>query len=220
MSLLTEGGLEAVTLQRVAAKLDVVPGTLYRYFGSKDELLAAMQRRTIDDLHTSFVAIKSRWQAAAAACEGPDGTREVFEILAVSRFYLSVPRFAPERYRLVSALLADPRPVVPDEEARRAGPPLLAFLREVADLFGAASAAKALDAGDALERTLALWSGLHGSLQLNKLARFDDDRVARERLGLVLARTLLLGWGACPAALDAATRALDALDVATGLFTP
>ncbi|HEV8295692.1 MAG TPA: TetR family transcriptional regulator [Acidimicrobiales bacterium] len=41
MVLASEGGYEAVHMRDVSAKADVAMGTIYRYFSSKDELLAA-----------------------------------------------------------------------------------------------------------------------------------------------------------------------------------
>lgn len=43
MELATEGGYEAVQMRDVAARADVALGTLYRYFSSKDQLLAAVR---------------------------------------------------------------------------------------------------------------------------------------------------------------------------------
>ena len=41
MQLAAEGGYDAVQMRDVATKADVALGTVYRYFGSKDPLLAA-----------------------------------------------------------------------------------------------------------------------------------------------------------------------------------
>lgn len=43
MALAEEGGYEAVQMRDVAARADVALGTLYRYFSSKDQLLAAVR---------------------------------------------------------------------------------------------------------------------------------------------------------------------------------
>ncbi len=43
MDLASEGGYEAVQMRYVAARADVALGTLYRYFSSKDQLLAAVR---------------------------------------------------------------------------------------------------------------------------------------------------------------------------------
>ncbi|MCA9555215.1 MAG: helix-turn-helix transcriptional regulator, partial [Myxococcales bacterium] len=43
LALVTEGGFEALTLQRLAGRLGYAVGALYRYFPSKEALLAALQ---------------------------------------------------------------------------------------------------------------------------------------------------------------------------------
>lgn len=43
MELASEGGYEAVQMRDVAARAEVALGTLYRYFSSKDQLLAAVR---------------------------------------------------------------------------------------------------------------------------------------------------------------------------------
>jgi TetR/AcrR family transcriptional regulator, cholesterol catabolism regulator len=46
----TEGGYDAVRMRDVAARADIALGTLYRYFGSKDHLLAAAMASWTSDL--------------------------------------------------------------------------------------------------------------------------------------------------------------------------
>lgn len=48
--LASEGGYEAVQMRAVAERADVAIGTLYRYVGSKDELLLRCLERFIDDV--------------------------------------------------------------------------------------------------------------------------------------------------------------------------
>ncbi len=50
MELASEGGYEAVQMRDVAARADVALGTLYRYFSSKDQLLAAVRADWTDAL--------------------------------------------------------------------------------------------------------------------------------------------------------------------------
>ena len=48
----TEGGYDAVRMRDVAARADIALGTLYRYFGSKDHLLAAAMASWTGDLRS------------------------------------------------------------------------------------------------------------------------------------------------------------------------
>ena len=72
-----EGGLEAATLPKVAKKLDVTPMSLYRYVGSKQELLQLM------------LDAASPPQASAAE---PSGWREGMRLWASDLWELSMAR--------------------------------------------------------------------------------------------------------------------------------
>jgi len=52
MALGLEGGYEAVQMRDVAARADVAMGTVYRYFTSKDHLLAATLVHWVEMLDT------------------------------------------------------------------------------------------------------------------------------------------------------------------------
>ena len=55
MALGLEGGYEAVQMRDVAARADVAMGTVYRYFTSKDHLLAATLVHWVEMLDTRMV---------------------------------------------------------------------------------------------------------------------------------------------------------------------
>ncbi len=54
MQLAAEGGYDAVQMRDVATKADVALGTVYRYFGSKDHLLAASLASWVELLYIRF----------------------------------------------------------------------------------------------------------------------------------------------------------------------
>ena len=56
MRLLVEEGAHALTIQRLAHDLDYAVGALYRYFPSKDALLADLQRKVIHELRITTSA--------------------------------------------------------------------------------------------------------------------------------------------------------------------
>ena len=53
--IITADGLAALTMQRVADDVGCAVGSLYRYFSSKDALIAELQRDAIERLGTSFL---------------------------------------------------------------------------------------------------------------------------------------------------------------------
>jgi AcrR family transcriptional regulator len=194
-ALIADEGIDALTLGRLARDFDLVPAALYRYFASKDALIAELQRRTIEALHPRF--------AAAVAPAGADDSA-LGPLLRAGRFYLALPAQEPEAYAFITQLLGDPRPLVPDDEALRTAPALLAFLADVAALIRSAQTQGALAPGSASQRALMLWAALQGVCQLGKLGRFDSTRFDVPALGDATLTTLLLGWGAAPDALKCA----------------
>lgn len=205
MRLLVDGGLEAVTLQRVASELGIVTTALYRYFASKDALIAALQRRAVGTMHEHFTSVRrdvdTRRLSAEVAALAP--------LLALSRAYVALPETHAETFRLVAILLGDPRRLVADEEAAKAAPVVAAILGDMQQLFTEAERSRALDRGDSLHRTLVLWAALHGLTQLEKLRRLAPDAPTAQTLCDEAACAILRGFGGDNAHLSRAKRALD-----------
>jgi AcrR family transcriptional regulator len=65
MSLALDGGYEAVQMRDVAARADVAMGTVYRYFTSKDHLLAAALVHWVEQLDARLSQLPARGDAAA-----------------------------------------------------------------------------------------------------------------------------------------------------------
>lgn len=195
-ALVAAEGLEALTLHRIARELGLVPAALYRYFASKDALLAELQRRTILSLHEQFRA--ARDQAAARAVEARLEARAaaLAPLFGATQLYLDLPQRAREHFGLISVMLADPRPLVADDEAAKTAPALMAFLGDVRSLVAKAAEVGAISKGDSFDRTLLLWSSLQGVAQLGKISRFAPERFDVQRLGTSALSALLSGWGA------------------------
>lgn len=193
-AILAKEGLEGLTLARVAHAMGWVPAALYRYVGSKDGLLAMMQRRAVADAHRGF----GEAQAALASRVGRTApvTVSLAALLAGADYYLDLPRTKPESWLLVAILLGDPRPLLSDEESRKTAPHLLAFLGDVQQLFERAAELGALAPGDATLRTLAFWASLQGALSLEKARRIAPGLPSGQTVGLASAKALLAGWGA------------------------
>ena len=65
MRLASEGGYDAVHMRDVSAKADVAMGTIYRYFSSKDELLAASLVTWVKALRNRLAAHPGRGHTPA-----------------------------------------------------------------------------------------------------------------------------------------------------------
>jgi len=198
MEAIVAGGFDALSMNKLAAALDYTPGALYRYFPSKDALVLALVAAVIDEIGRDL-----------AALEG-DVLDPLGRVVAGAEAWRRFSEEAPNRFGLVSMLLAAPRLIVTDEAlVANAMATLLTAVRPVATALEAATAAGDLSPGSAIERTLLLFSGVNGVLQLKKQAPRAPGFLDLQRLFASMLRTLLRGWGADEAVV---TRLLDAAE--------
>jgi hypothetical protein len=108
-------------------------------------------------------------------------------------------------------LMSDASHTVADEDVSRVLPVALRLLDRVRAALAAAADGGALEAGDALQRTVVLAASLNGVLQLGHIARVDPELFDPGRQAEALVRDLLRGWGADPDALQAARQQVAAL---------
>lgn len=103
MQIADEGGVEAVSLRRLAARLGVTPMALYHHVGNKDELLDLMADRLLDALDPSAWEA-STWQDALRGM----GTRflRVTAEHPAAPFLLSRPFDSTRARRVSETLLA------------------------------------------------------------------------------------------------------------------
>jgi AcrR family transcriptional regulator len=195
LELILEEGLSSLTIGGLAKRMDWSMGALYRYFEGKDALLAEAQARVIVQLHRDI----ERDIESATLSGSPLAC-----VLATTRRFRRFALEQPARFHLISAMLADPRPLAPRADASELAALLRSLLATVDEQLEAALVAGHLDMGDSSTRTVLLWAGLHGLLQFSKLGRAE----ARLRQTTVLAETivddLLRSWGAEPEVLAAA----------------
>ena len=204
MVILAAEGHDALTLGRLAKALGYVPAALYRYFDSKDALLAALQRRAVSAIHAGLLDASRALEPRIAGA--PPAVAAIARLIGSARFYLAVPRTDPEAAFLVALLLGEPRPLPSDDESHRTAPLLLALLGGVAAMFQEAAGCSALSKGNSLERTLALWATLTGALSLEKARRIAPALPSSTEIGGAAVLALLAGWGAAPRDLARASR--------------
>lgn len=203
-------GLDALTLQRVARELGLVTTAIYRYFPSKDALLAALQRRAIEAIHRHFTATLAEQRARLAARRLAPEVAALVPILLAARTYVELPATHPEMFRLLSLMLGDTRALIADEEARAAVPLVAGFLGEIRALFAHAADVKATAHCLPPDQcTLVFWSALHGLAQLEKLRRLAPEAPDARSLADAAAAALLRGFGAAPTHVTRALRALS-----------
>lgn len=202
MKILAAEGIDALTLGRLAKALDYVPAALYRYFDSKDALLAALQRRAVGEIHAGLRDAQATVEESLR--RSPPEVAALAALLTSARYYLELPRTNPNAYFLVAVLMGDPRPLLSDEESRRTAPLLVGLLTDVQTMFGVAADARALARGDDVMRTLAFWALLQGTLSLEKARRIAPALPTGVEVGAAAVAALLVGWGATPSVVKRA----------------
>jgi AcrR family transcriptional regulator len=193
LALASEEGSDALTLQRLADRLDYTPGALYRYFASKEALIAELQRVVLAWLgHRTEQCTRA---ALAAAPELPEGPRALLGVLSTACAFEAFAHEAPIEFGLLSMHLGDPEHRLPDPEAERVYVAAAELLSGLAARLETAAATGALRAGAAHARAVALWAALQGAVQTRKLARSAEGRIDPRDVSRELLTTLLLGWG-------------------------
>lgn len=87
---LQEKGMEAATVNDVAHQAELGKGTLYLYFQSKDDILAALCNEALQELHASFK------KAAKKEKEGR------LKILAIGQAYFEFYERSPLKFQLIN----------------------------------------------------------------------------------------------------------------------
>ncbi|MCB9678699.1 MAG: TetR/AcrR family transcriptional regulator [Alphaproteobacteria bacterium] len=181
MQMIVESGFDGLTMPGLAERADVAVGGLYRYFASKQELLAALQVHSISQLGV--------WIDERRTSSGLEGVRET--ALAVESF----GREHSTSFALLELAISDPRRILDDEQAAQVQDAVMPILLGVAQRIGQAEANGEITPGNPMRRTMALWGTVFGCLHFRK----RDSRIPDPELhsGPVLrdaVEALLRGW--------------------------
>jgi AcrR family transcriptional regulator len=203
LELVTEGGLDAVTTTELARRTGAALGALYRFFPSKQAVIAALQVRALDELGADLSAAVDA--AASRAAAHAERVRALVPIIAAADTFFAQPQLNPARFRLIDEILSKPVPVYSDDEARALEDTVRPILDVVSHHVAACDAVFGGRANEARLLPLMLWGGLHGVSHFIKRDRLStpSSPVSGEVAG-ALVRTLLLGLGATSADLDEA----------------
>ncbi len=195
LALVVEGGLDALTIARLAAKVDLTPGAIYRYLPGKEAIIAALNARVLEGwasaLDHALAAAPPTWSALERA-------------LLPVHLYVRLALAQPAPFALLALTLAEPRVLVVDP----ANAVHLPALRRLLVRFAVGLAAVAPNAGPG--QAIALLLGVTGVLQVRKLARFDAALFDARALAHGLVATQLAGLGVSALAVQAAQARVEA----------
>jgi len=162
---IAEGGPAALSLNAIARSMGMSGPGLYRYFASRDDLLAALVADSYDELADALEAAGEAARRRAPAAR----------FRAVTAAYRAWALAHPHRYRLVFSTVYGSGQVAPDETIPRAHRSMLSILAAVAALGPAAGPRSGR--GGSLDRQLKRWSAARGA--------GEDVPAATLRLGVL-----------------------------------
>jgi AcrR family transcriptional regulator len=214
-------GLDGLTLQGIARDLDYTVPALYRYFASKDALVAELQRRVVALLDHKLSEVEERTENWLADQSREDQKRfgPIAPIAATGLFYAGLARSAPQAFGLLAASLGDPRHLIDDAQAKAVVSTALPMFDRLAHSIRVAVEAGQLYPGNAPDRVLVFWSSLHGVAQLAKLERLAPGRLDSQRLCGSLLEALLIGWGADENLIEQVVGAIGSAGLANATVT-
>jgi len=169
-------GAAAVTMRGVAARVGVTPMALYRYFPSREELLAAL----VEQGHATFLRYLNR------ALSEPT---PVARLAAAGEQYLRFALEHPQSY----AVMFMSRDVPLRDGAQ--GRDEVATFRFLVDRIRDCAAPDVLAVADAEEAALMVWAHVHGLTSLFLAGKLEVGRPAFEALYRRSVATLLRGLG-------------------------
>jgi len=208
--LVSEHGLDGLTMQALAGRVDCAVGTIYTYFPSKSALLASLMSDAVQVLLDTFHAASVRWNEQLAAVD-PE-VASLARILAFTRLFVDTREHHPEEFRFLQMLITTPESLIDPDDVATVLPSSLSFLAEVHGLIEGAVTSGALRPptgdDDGLRRTLRWTGSIHGALLVSNVAQVSGLPNANAYDGHVLTQQvtvdLLTAWGATD---DAATAA-------------
>jgi AcrR family transcriptional regulator len=198
LQMISDVGIEALTMQKLAARLGLTAGALYRYFHSKAALILSLERQVLRDLSDRL-----REELASGSLPSTSEDAALYRLWVCARFYLRQTSERPEHAALIAMLLADPRHLVSVEDLPEVSADFLGVFGQLVQELAAAQQCGALGAGDPQRRALVFWSSLQGVCSLQKLVRVDADFFDPNRAGGDLVTALFVGWGAEPKRIKA-----------------
>jgi AcrR family transcriptional regulator len=202
MRLLAAEGLEGLSMRALARGVGCTEPALYRYFASKDALLAALTRQVVEGL--------GQLLEEAVATPAPEGvSAPLLQVALAAETYAAVMCHRPGEGTLLTLVLGDPRYLVAQEDSAPTVDVVAQLFGRVEALLAEAASAGDLEPGVAMRRAVALWTAAHGAAQLRKFDRFDLPHLSVIEVRHSMLVDLLTAWGAdreaALAALEAAT---------------
>lgn len=222
--IVAEKGIDGLTMQDLAQRVDCAVGTIYTYFDSKSSLLAGLQVNAIQRLLSTYHEQVAVWEDYLTADQTDSRTAALARVLAFARLFVAFPTVHPREFELLQRIIATPEQLIDTTDGHAVQFASMALMNNARNLIDDAVEAGALSAGrpgtgaadDSVSRTLRMAGALNGGLLVSNVASNPDlvdiDTFNGQRLARVLSEDLMMGWGAQPETLDEAVKLLDRME--------
>lgn len=180
LAIVTEGGLDALTMPGLAERSDTAVGSLYRYFAGKEAIVAELQLRAVRAFVTHLLG-------EVGALHGMNAVQKV------AGSWASFRTVHPAQFGLADRILSDPRTLLDDAQDAEVADALEPALACVHTAITGAQDAGILTNGDATLRTHGLWAAMHGAEHFRK--RQARSGVNADTLRNSLISAIFAGWG-------------------------
>ena len=217
LDLVLDQGIEGVTTLELAKRLGYTVGATYRYFESKERLLAALHRRTAEHFYSTYF---SAWRQSRDALqqEPPvqaldEQTKSLVEILLLARVYRQLALSWHRHFRYIALVVINDRTWLSDQDMDFLREMILPYLLEIFAVFNQASENKAIAADHLVERCFALWVSLHSVLAASPMLERHGGLLSTDSLWTVTVENLLIGFGATSDQLHQGNTILERISI-------
>lgn len=235
MAIISEDGVEGLTMMAVADRVGCAVGTIYTYFDSKSALISALEATAIRVLMETYHVAAEQWENALDEMDVAEDIAALVRVVATGRLFVALDSIHPREFEMLQMLLTVKQDLTTNADRDSVLPVGLAFVNDIRSTIDAAVASGALNApteapygglrqppDNSFDRTVRWISAINGALMTTHVGvdpnRIDPGLFDGHRLGLSLAHDMLLGWGAQKGALTEAFQLVEELDDRGVLF--
>jgi AcrR family transcriptional regulator len=212
LHIVTEEGIEALTMARLAEELDTAVGSVYRYFSSKGELMAAIESTAIERLQQSHDGSVEAVAAAVLDELAGSDPPELVRLVVLGRWFCAAAERYPDEVRLLQMVSSRKSSSLTAAYAPSLLPATMALVLAITATIDGAARAGILRDGDALGRAIMWLTAFGGVFVADDLEQYVPDVLGGGRLVRRLNGDLFVGWGAPPDAVARIDGVIDALD--------
>ncbi len=169
-------GWQAVTIRKIAARIEYSPPVIYEYFDSKEHLLLELMR----------MGYAGQLEAIEKARDASDDPEEA--LLAMSRAWCRFAFESPDLYQVMYGLGGVSFPVT---ELRKEGEKIAETMAQV---LAQAPTKNDKEAKDVWQKVTLAWGSLHGLVALYMAGRIPGGAEETERLADRATRDHLTAW--------------------------